>query len=173
MGLVFLFLICLFSVEDLFRFVEALGFLVGDFVASDFVDLGEGGFEVECGEVEARLVDVGSGPSPVQVFGLDSQSSIVRFEAVDVYVTTGALVGSAISLVPGVPGIGWLGLRFRFKPSDELVGKVEEVIGGFALVRSGVGGRVFDGSYNEEAVRDEVRTEVGLVRRSVEGYCRL
>jgi hypothetical protein len=38
-----------------------------------------------------------------------------------------------------------------------------------------VGGRVFDGSYNEEAVRDEVRTEVevGLVRRSVEGYCRL
>jgi hypothetical protein len=69
---------------------------------------------------------------------------------------------------------GWLGLglRFRFKPGDELVGKVEEAIGGFALVRSGVGGRVFDGSYNEEAVRDEVRTEVevGLVRRSVEGY---
>jgi hypothetical protein len=90
----------LFSVEDLFRFVEALGFLVGD-----FVDLGEGGFEVECGEVEARLVDVGSGPSPVQVFGLDSQSSIVRFETVDVYVTTGALVGPATSLVPGVPGI--------------------------------------------------------------------
>ena len=168
--MVFLFLICLFSVEDLFRFVKALGFLVGsvgDFVASDFVDLGEGGFEVECGEVEARLVDVGSGPSPVQVFGLDSQSSIVRFETVDVYVTTGALVGSVTSLVPGVPGIGWLGLRFRFKPSDELVGKVEEAIGGFALVRSGVTGRVFDGSYNEEAVRDEVRTEVevGLVRR--------
>jgi len=170
-GLVFLFLICLFPVEDLFRFVEVLGFLVGsvgDFVASDFVDLGEGGFEVE-----ARLVDVGSGPSPVQVFGLDSQSSIVRFETVDVYVTTGALVGSATSLVPGVPGIGWLGLRFRFKPGDELVGKVEEAIGGFALVRSSVGGRVFDGSYNEEAVRDEVRTEVGPVRRSVEGYCRL
>jgi hypothetical protein len=67
-------------VEDLFRFVEALVFLVGD-----FVDLGEGGFEVECGEVEARLVDVGSGPSPVQVFGLDSQSSIVRFETVDAF----------------------------------------------------------------------------------------
>ena len=148
------------SVESLFKFVDALGLLadsVGDFAAGEPVELGEGGFEVGCGGVEARLVEEAPASG---LAGLDSQSSMVRFEAADVYVVTGALVGPEVSVVPGGAEARWLGLRLRFKAGGGLAEALESAVGGLALVRSGVTGRLFDGTYNEEAVRDEVRTEV-------------
>jgi hypothetical protein len=156
-------------VEDLLRFAETLGMLegnVGEFASSDPIDLGEAYFEVDCRDVEVRRVDepVSQGDQPV--FGLDSQSSMVRFEAADAYVTTGALVGPVNFLVPGNARVRWLALRLRFKASEGLVNSLEGSIGGFALVKSGIINRVFDGTYNEEAVREEARAEVevGLVR---------
>lgn len=157
------------GVEDLLGFVNALGLLrdwVGEYVSMDSVDLSEGGFgfEVSSEGVGVRRV-VGEGCSGVGVFGLDSQSSLVRFENADVFVVTGALVGSGVHFVPGFAGVHWLGLRFRFKVDGGLVKLFEDRVGEFVLVRSRFVDRVFDGSYSDEAIRDEIRNEVetGLV----------
>ncbi len=155
-----------FCVRELFGFVRALERLrdfVGEFIPEDSIDLSEGDqFEVSCkGELTTGRVEaLGQVGSVGVVLGLDSQSSRLRFEGVDVYVVTGALVGPRNALVPGLPNAHWLGLRFRFRANEEALKGLEGEIGGFALVRSRVLGRVFDGAYNEEAVRDEVRTEV-------------
>jgi len=99
---------------------------VGDFAAGEPVELGEGGFEVGCGEVEARLVEEAPASG---LAGLDSQSSIVRFEAADVYVVTGALVGPEVSVVPGGAEARWLGLRLRFKAGGGLAEALESAVG--------------------------------------------
>jgi len=84
---------------------------VSDFMSSEPLDLSDSGVGVECGELEVRLIDEAPA-GPVSLFGLDSQSSIIRFENADVYVVTGALVGEVNALVPGLKA-RWLGLRFR------------------------------------------------------------
>ncbi len=96
----------------------------------------------------------------MKLFGLDSQSSMIRFESADAYVVAGALVGEENLLVPGGVKARWLGLRLRFKVNEDSIINLENEADGYVLLKSNTLGRVFDGSYNEEAVRDEVRTEV-------------
>lgn len=151
--------------DELFRFIELLAKLkdeVGEFMPSEPLDLSDVYINVKCRELEVRLIteDDVKGLKPMKLFGLDSQSSIIRFENADVYVVTGALVGEENLLVPGGVKARWLGLRLRFKANEDSIIGLEHEAGEYVLLRSSTLGRVFDGSYNEEAVRDEVRTEV-------------
>ncbi len=103
--------------NELFRFIELLAELrdrVGEFMSSEPLDLSDLYINVKCRELETRLItgDEVKDLKPMRLFGLDSQSSIIRFENADVYVVTGALVGEVNALVPGLKA-RWLGLRFR------------------------------------------------------------
>ncbi|MGC9227665.1 DNA double-strand break repair nuclease NurA [Caldivirga sp.] len=151
--------------DELFRFIELLAELrdrIGEFMSSEPLDLSDLYINVKCRELETRLItgDEVKDLKPMRLFGLDSQSSVIRFENADVYVVTGALVGEENLLVPGGVKARWLGLRLRFKVDESSVSDLENEASEYVLLKSSVLGRVFDGSYNEEAVRDEVRTEV-------------
>ncbi|WP_069808156.1 DNA double-strand break repair nuclease NurA [Vulcanisaeta thermophila] len=157
--------------REIFELASSLGNLmnmIGELASPELIDLSEsGGFEVVCDtSFEIKKLDVG-GDLDHRLMGLDSHSRVVKFLGVDVHVVTGALVGDSNVLIPK-PNVGdrvkWVGLKLRFKPrSYELLDKLDEY---FYVKSSFLEGEYFVGSYNDEAVRDEVRNnvEVALIK---------
>ncbi|ABW02335.1 DNA double-strand break repair nuclease NurA [Caldivirga maquilingensis] len=156
--------------REIFELASSLSRLmsiVGELASPEPIDLSEiGGFEVGCdtdftvGELKPVSIDY-------PLMGLDSHSRIIRFLGVDVHLVTGALVGGDNVLIPqpnGTNNVRWIGLKLRFKPRDyELLDKLSEM---FYIKSSFLDNEYFVGSYNDEAVRDEVRNhvEVTLMR---------
>lgn len=149
------------EVFELVRLMEEVGGKVGDYVSPDVVDLGEGYdvVRVFCDNVDFVVIDKGGVELGDRLIGVDSHTSVLKFTAFDVHVVTGALIGPDVYLVPGVQGgVRWLGgLKFRFRLGDV---NVLDRYSGIIYVKSGYLGRYFDGSYNDEAIRDEVRLHV-------------
>ncbi|ADN50544.1 DNA double-strand break repair nuclease NurA [Vulcanisaeta distributa] len=161
------------EVFELVRLMEEVGGKVGDYVSPDVVDLGEGYdvVRVSCDNVDFVVIDKGGVELGDRLIGVDSHTSVLRFAAFDVHVVTGALVGRDVYLVPGVQGVRWLGLKLRFRldNADAL-----DRYSGIIYVKSRYLGRYFDGSYNDEAIRDEVRLHVELrlinIARELSGF---
>ncbi len=152
------------EVFELVRLMEEVGGKVGDYVSPDVVDLGEGYdvVRVFCDNVDFVVIDKGGVELGDRLIGVDSHTSVLKFTAFDVHVVTGALIGPDVYLVPGVQGgVRWLGgLKFRFRLGDV---NVLDRYSGIIYVKSGYLGRYFDGSYNDEAIRDEVSSTLSLV----------
>jgi len=147
--------------REVFEVVGAIKDLhanIGELVNEEAVDLGDsGGVVVGCGSLEImRVGEPGVLPS---LWGLDSHSRVLRLEGLDIYVVTGSLVGRDVVLVPGLPSVRWIGIKLRYGVNEGAVGVLEGYSSRF-YVKSRYLGRYFDGAYNEEAVRDEVRTHV-------------
>jgi hypothetical protein len=142
-------------VKELFEladFLKAVGGMAGDAAPEDSADLGEGGVEVECGRsVEVFRVEPAD---PPRLWGLDSHSRAMRLEGVDVHFSPGAAVGSGAVLVPGLAGVKWIAVRFRYR----LGGEAPESPA--LYLRSAYLGRPFDSTFNEDALRDELRLHV-------------
>lgn len=134
---------------------------VGELASPEPVDTSESSdFEVLCNR-DFEVKKLGDVKVDQPVMGLDSHSRVLRFLGVDVHVVTGALVGGANYLIPGpgVSGVKWIGLKLRFNPTDE--GILNSINNNF-YVRSGYLSEYFTGSFNDEAVRDEVRNYVEM-----------
>ncbi|GGP20794.1 hypothetical protein GCM10007981_10310 [Thermocladium modestius] len=151
--------------KEVFRLIDSLIKLrdnIGEYISQESIDVGDGGAEVDCGEgVNVELIDEGIHDQQ-GLAGADSQSTILRLENADVHVVTGALLGGVNALIPGLDGVKWLGIRLRFKPSNALLKDLEGLLDGIAYFKSELLERTFDGSYNEEAIREEIRTNVEL-----------
>ena len=155
------------------RLMEEVGSRVGDYVSPDAVDLSEGYdvVGVSCSNVDFKAIDRGSIELRDRLIGVDSHTSVLRFTAFDVHVVTGALVGHDVYLVPGVQGVKWLGLKLRFRLENAYA---LDRYSGIIYVKSRYLDRYFDGSYNDEAIRDEVRLHVELslinIARKLSGF---
>lgn len=153
--------------KEVFRLIDSLIKLrdnIGEYISQESIDVGDGGAEVDCGGegVNVELIDEGIHDQQGLAGGADSQSTILRLENADVHVVTGALLGGVNALIPGLDGVKWLGIRLRFKPSNALLKDLEGLLDGIAYFKSELLERTFDGSYNEEAIREEIRTNVEL-----------
>ena len=138
--------------------LERLTETVGELVSEESVDLDEAGVGVECGRIEAMAVPVSD---PPRLWGVDSHSRVLGLESAEVYVVTGALVGSGTALVPGLSGVKWIGLRLKYGVTREAADLLEEA-SSHIYVKSAYVGRYFDGRFHSESARDEIRGGVEL-----------
>jgi len=152
-------------VRELFQLINALkdiGKNVSDYASPDLVDINEdSGIRVLCDNIETSTLDLvreGRSGSSERLWGIDSQSRVLGLEGVDVHIVAAALVGGRQVLVPGLQGVKWLGLKFRYIPSD--TDELARHYGNYIYVKSRHVNRFFDGRFNDEAIREEIRSHV-------------
>jgi len=98
-------------------------------------------------------------PSNVRFAGLDSSIRVLRFPGVDLMVAAGALVGSHIVTVPGSLDARNIGVRVRYAASPEVANLLRRFSDKFYTCSRFID-YVFDGSFSEDVVRDEIRISI-------------
>ncbi len=151
--------------KELFQLINALkdiGQNMGDYASPDLIDINENsGVKVSCDNIETSTLDLARerrNESSEKLWGIDSQSRVLGLEGVDVHIVAAALVGERHILIPGLPGVKWLGIKFRYIPSD--TDELATHYGNYLYIKSRHINRFFDGRFNDEAIREEIRSHV-------------
>jgi len=121
--------------------------------------------DVECIGREPR--EIGEERPERRVWALDASVRVMKLSNIDVYISSGALVGEKMRATPGDVRYKWIGVRPRFNVDEEW----KELLGKFSdrlYVKSKFNEFYFDGKYDEETVMDELR--IGLENKLIEEW---
>ncbi|NPA71072.1 MAG: DNA double-strand break repair nuclease NurA [Crenarchaeota archaeon] len=143
--------------------------MIGDIVEEDDVDVSE---DVKGGVIEVEyvdnVIDKVSKYEPIdrRFWGLDASTRTLRVAGLDLMLVAGALVGSRVEICPRLIDTRWIGIRPRCRASRELENILEKLSSIF-YTRSRFINKVFDGTFSEKTMQDEMRVsmENEMIRR--------
>ncbi len=133
--------------------------------ATNVIDVSYTVYEVEL--VDTKDVRLGN-----RFWGLDASVRTFRVTGIDIVITTGALVGNRIVTVPGVVNTRWIAVRPRYVADSEVKNILVEWSKVFYTCSRFID-EVFDGKFNEDVMKDEVRISLENVLLNTwpgEGY---
>jgi len=123
--------------------------LVEDF--GDFIEVDYDSIDVETLDMAIRF--------DKKFWGLDASIRTLRVTGIDIVIATGALVGKTVLTVPGPVRTRWIAVRPRYAVDDETREILRKCSDQFYTC-SRFTDDVFDGTYSEDTLKDEVRISV-------------
>ncbi len=149
------------TLNEIVNTILKISKMLGDVVEEDKVDTSEDVKE-GCINVEYvdNIVDKIEKPRDLKKFwGLDASIRTLKLTGIDIIIVSGALVGSRLYIEPKIIDTRWICIRPRCKASEDLKQLLENLSYKF-YTKSRLVDRVFDGTYSEEVLQDELRVSM-------------